>query len=125
MARQWSIICVIAILLAPLGSGFAEKATEQYIPIGRSPGLSGKHTLIAKIVQVNAATRTLELSDAVASHSVPLTSDTRIYLDKSKTGATNTLGAFSDLKVGDTVEVKFAHNARSNPAEWIKVQKTP
>jgi hypothetical protein len=37
----------------------------------------------------------------------------------------NSQGALTDCSVGDSVEVKFVDNARSKPAEWIKVQKTP
>jgi len=32
--------------------------TEQYIPIGQSPGLSGKYTVIGKLQSVNAKEQT-------------------------------------------------------------------
>ena len=36
----------------------AQKMTEQYIPIGQSPGLSGKYTVIGKLQSVNPQERT-------------------------------------------------------------------
>jgi hypothetical protein len=125
MKKNWTIIGVIAILLAAQASGFAQKTTELYIPIGQSPGLSGKHTLIGKIVQVNALNNTITMADAAGAHSVAMAPSTRIYLDKSKAGLPNSQGASTDCKVGDSIEVKFVDNARNKPAEWIKVQKAP
>jgi hypothetical protein len=125
MKKNWTIIGVIAILLATQASGFAQKTTELYIPIGQSPGLSGKHTLIGKIVQVNALNNTITMADAAGTYSVAMVPSTPIYLDKSKAGLPNSQGASTDCKVGDSIEVKFVDNARSKPAEWIKVQKAP
>jgi hypothetical protein len=125
MQKNWTIICVIAILLATQVAGFAQKTTELYIPIGQSPGLSGKHTLFGKIIQINAQDHTITMAEASATFSVSLLPSTRIYLDKSKAGLPNSQGALTDCRVGDSIEVKFVDNVRSNPAEWIKVQKAP
>jgi hypothetical protein len=113
----------LAILLASQASGLAQKTTELYIPIGQSPGLSGKHTLVGKIVQVDARSNTLSMADASGTYPVPMAPGTRIYLDKSKAGLPNSPGALADCNVGDPIEVKFVDNARGKPAEWIKVQK--
>lgn len=125
MKKNWTLIGVIAILLATQVSGFAQKTTELYIPIGQSPGLSGKHTLIGKIVQVNALNNTITMADASGTYSVAMVPSTPIYLDKSKAGLPSSQGALADCKAGDSIEVKFVDNARSKPAEWIKVQKGP
>lgn len=125
MIKRWTIIGVAGILLAAQSPGFAQKTTELYIPIGQSPGLSGKHTLVGKIVQVDARTNTLSMADAAGTYAVSTGPGTRIYLDKSKAGLPNSQGALTDCKAGDPIEVKFVDNARSKPAEWIKVQKGP
>ena len=125
MKNNWTIIGVIAILLAIQASGFAQKTSELFIPLGQSPGLSGIHTLIGKIVQVNALNNTITVADAAGTYSVAMVPVTRIYLDKSKAGLPNSQGALADCKVGDSIEVKFVDNARSKPAEWIKVQNAP
>jgi hypothetical protein len=125
MKKNWTLIGVIAILLATQATGFAQKTTELYIPLGQSPGLSGKHTLIGKIVQVNALNNTITMADAAGTHSVAMVPSTPIYLDKSRAGLPNSQGALADCRAGDSIEVKFVDNARSKPAEWIKVQKAP
>jgi len=123
MIKHWTIIGLLGILLAVPTAGLAQKTTELFIPIGQSPGLSGKHTLIGKIAQVNAPDNTLTIADATGTYSVSIASGSRIYLDRSKAGLPNSQGALTDCNVGDPVEVKFVDNARSKPAEWIKVQK--
>ena len=65
------------------------------------------------------------MADAAGTYSVALAPSTLIYLDKSKAGLPNSQGALADCTVGDPIEVKFVDNARSKPAEWIKVQKAP
>jgi hypothetical protein len=125
MMTKWVIIGLLGTLLAVPVIGFAQKTTELYIPIGQSPGLSGKHTLIGKIVQVSAPNNTLTMADASGTYSVSMAPGSRIYLDRSKAGLPNSEGALTDCKAGDSVEVKFVDNARSKPAEWIKVQKAP
>jgi hypothetical protein len=125
MMTKWVIIGLLGTLLAVPVIGFAQKTTELYIPIGQSPGLSGKHTLIGKIVQVSAPNNTLTMADASGTYSVSMAPGSRIYLDRSKAGLPNAEGALTDCKAGDSVEVKFVDNARSKPAEWIKVQKAP
>jgi hypothetical protein len=125
MIKNWTLIGVLAILLAAQASGLAQKTTELYIPIGQSPGLSGKLTLVGKIVQVNVPNNTITMADAAGTYSVQMAPGTPIYLDKSKAGLPNSQGGLADCRVGDPIEVKFIDNARSKPAEWIKVQKAP
>ena len=44
-------IFIIVFAMAPVT--LAEKATELYIPVGKSPGLSGKYSATGRIEQVN------------------------------------------------------------------------
>lgn len=124
MSKHLTLFGIICLLLFAAFSVFAEKSTELYIPIGQSPGLSGKYTVMGHIDRVNLQDQTLNMSGASGSYTVNLTKRTLIYLDRSKAGLTSTEGTLADCKVGDTVEVKFEDNSRSKPVEWIKVQKS-
>jgi hypothetical protein len=123
MSKYLTLIGIICFLAFGAFAALAEKATELYIPIGQSPGLSGKYTVMGQIDQVNPQNRTLKMSGASGGYTVNLTKSTVIYLDRSEAGMTNTYGKLTDCLVGDTVEVKFEDNSRSKPVEWIKVQK--
>ena len=109
-------------VLAGLSIAFAQKTTERYIPIGQSPGLSGEYTKIGNIEAVSAQEQALTMSDASGSYSVQLAEDTHIWLDKSKLGSTNEVGAVSDLQAGRRVEVKYKDNDPHGAAEWVKVE---
>jgi hypothetical protein len=101
----------------------AQRKTEVFIPIGQSPGLSGKYTVIGKIASVNARSRTLTLMDSSASHTVRLTDQTEIFLDRTMLQSPNSNGTVADLRQDRTAEVKFKDNDRqAGIAEWIKVQ---
>jgi hypothetical protein len=117
----------LAILLFCFSfAAYAQKATEMFIPIGQSPGLSGKHTLIARIEAVNPPTRTLTLKDESVTRTVRITEQTKIWLDRSKLQQPNRTGTFADCRVGSLAEIKFLLNERKEGgvAEWIKVQAT-
>ena len=112
-------VALFAFLLsAPESQG--QKATEQFIPIGQSPGLSTTFTDIAEVAEVDAGARTITLPVA-GGRSVTVTEQTRIWLDRSQNGQSNVMGGFEDLQVGLQVEVKYEDNQRRAIAEWIKV----
>ncbi len=124
MSKHLTIIGIICFLMIGAFSIYAEKSTELYIPIGQSPGLSGKYTVMGKIDQVNPQNQTIKMSGASGSYTVKMTKRTFIYLDRSKDELSNIYGTLADCKAGDLVEVKFEDNSHSKPIEWIKVQKT-
>ncbi len=109
-------------LLLSLPSAYAQKATEIFIPIGASPGLSGEYTKIGPIEAASALNQSVTTSDPSGSYTVRVVEGTKVWLDKSKMKATSEVGGFADLLAGRTVEVKFRDNDPDNPAEWIKVQ---
>src|SRR5437870_6073785 len=84
----------------------AQEMTERYIPVGQSPGLSGKYTVIGKIQTTNARDQTVAIVGTTRSWSAKVTEKTKIWLDRSKLRLTNLKGTFSDLRPGATVEVK-------------------
>ena len=112
---------VLALLAGPL---LAQKLTEQFIPIGQSPGLSGAHTKIGNIDSFSVQEETMTMSNASGSYSVQVAEDTHIWLDRSKLRATNEMGSLSDLQAGRRIEVKYKGNDPASAAEWIKVEVT-
>jgi hypothetical protein len=125
----WRLVVALVGLSAVLGSSpsapAAQEMTEQYVPIGQSPGLSGKHTVIGKLQSVNAQEQTCAIAAATGALNVKVTERTKIWLDRSKLQQPNVEGTFADLRPGTTVEVKPEHDSRgagSGPAEWIKVE---
>ena len=121
--KSAAAICIAALIVGgilPFAS--AQKATELYIPIGRSPGLSAKLTVIGKIDDVNFQNQTLTVRRASDTYIVHTTKYTLFFLDKSKLRQLNMVGTFFDSKKGMLVEVRFEAGKRDRPAEWIKLQ---
>jgi hypothetical protein len=109
-----------AMMMAGVGSAPAQQATEQFIPIGRSPGISGVQSYLGVIEAVDPQRQTIS-----APQSITITKQTRIWIDRSKQGQANLAGEFADLKVGQQIEVKFEDAQRHESAEWIKVAPQP
>lgn len=126
MLKHFKIAVVALTLLLSLPYVYGQKATEIFIPVGQSPGLSGKYTSIGKITAIDVPNQTITVADSSGSYDVKMTERTQIWLDRSKLKSTNQKGAFVDLRKDLLVEVKYEHNQRKEkgPAEWIKVQIT-
>ncbi len=110
-----------ALLLGGLPIAGAQQTTERYIPIGASPGVSGEYSYIGEIVAVDMSNRTLTVEDESGRHTITLTAETRIWLDRSQRRRTALEGNYEDCEVGRRVEVMHRHD---DPmvAEWIKVE---
>jgi hypothetical protein len=113
---------IMAILCAVSFCLHAQKETEIFIPIGKSPGVSGKYSMICKVemVKVNDSIMTINQESGVMN--LKMTEQTKIYLDKSKLKLQNKKGSYADIKPGMTMEVKYVDNKPGNPVDWIKVQ---
>ena len=125
MKKRVTGAAVIGILLwggTPYAHG--QKTTEIYIPLGQSPGLSGKVTVIGTIEVINAQDQTIKIAGPSGPVSAQVTGRTKIWLDKSYLGLTNAEGGFADLQKGRMVEVKYEGRERRDkgPVEWIKVK---
>jgi hypothetical protein len=117
----------IGLVVAALGAiSFAhgQKETEQYIPLGQSPGVSQKYSSIGEIGAVDPGGRTLTIAEPGGPRTVRVTDKTRIWLDRTKLKQSNLTGSFADLQKGRRVEVKYADPATRQVAEWIKVEVT-
>lgn len=111
----------IVVLWAILGVAHGHPATELYIPLGQSPGISNKVTHIGAIDAVDAAGRTI----TVGSRTVTISEETKIYLDRSALKQKNVTGTFADLRTGRTVEIRYRDAAKKHVARWVKVQVEP
>lgn len=120
-----ALVGLSAVLAGGPSTPAAQEMTEQFIPIGRSPGLSGKATVIGKLRSVNAREQSCEVAGPTGALNVKVTARTKIWLDRSTLQQPNVPATFADLRPGATVEVKPEGHRRgitSGPAEWIKVQ---
>lgn len=122
LTRRFIVALVVSAAL--LSAAFAQRATEIFIPIGESPGLSGKYSAIGKIVSYDATSRTLEVRDNDGGHTAKLTDDTEIWLDRSQIEETNSVGSPADLQQNRLCEIKHVYDGdtRKEEAEWIKIQ---
>jgi hypothetical protein len=123
MAKYFETICLGCIIFLGITAiAYAEKATELYIPLGQSPGLSDEYNLIGRIDAVDNQNRSLTVTGSAGRFTVHTTEDTLIFLDKSRLRQPNQYGAFSDLKLYLTVEVRFEAGKKHRPAEWVKLR---
>jgi hypothetical protein len=120
----WSGVGVLVAALCAASGAHAQKMTEQFIPIGQSPGLSRKHTSIGEITQVNPQERTITIADSAGPRTVRISPKTHIWLDRTRLKQTNVFGGFGDLQKGRRVEVKYVDAQRREVADWVKVEIT-
>ncbi len=123
MKRSDLILSLLLMLLGMMialviGLASAQKATEVFIPINESPGLSkeGK-TLMGEIEQLFPP-RSFKIKGQIV-----ITFDhTKFYIDYShlKQPRSNGYGKFEDLKVGSFVEVYVPLGMTF--AEWVKMR---
>lgn len=106
----------------------AQKATEMFIPIGESPGVSGLYSKIGTVSSVNEEAQIFVISDSLEqSHSVIVTDSSSIWLDCTMIKEKNLAGSFADITEGVLLEVKYYRapdSSYTDVAEWIKIQIT-
>jgi hypothetical protein len=120
-------VTVMAAVSLLVTSAQAQRATEVLIPIGQSPGVSGISSAIGTIASCDQSSRTVTISTDKEQHTATLSTETKIYLDRSAASAakkSGTLGSRSDCQRGRRAEVKFVYEgeARTARVEWIKIQ---
>jgi len=111
----------LLVLLGPFHA-HGQRQTERYIPIGRSPGASGRTTRIGTVESVSAESRAFVLATPEGRHGVAVPEGTPIWLDRSAQKRSALDGSFDDLKPGRRVEVRYASPERAAGALWIKVE---
>lgn len=113
-----------ACTLVLLGQSFAhgQRETERFIPIGQSPGASGKATRIGTVQAVDARARSIELATPEGRYRISVPERAPIWLDRSRQKQSALSGGFDDLKTGRRVEVKYEDPERAGRVAWIKVE---
>ncbi len=123
-------LLMVGVLLATASAAHAQKATEIYIPIGRSPGLSGKVTVTGLIETVDDHTMVMSVKGADGRWRAVVTDRSKIYIDRSAQRRPNRYGTMDDCKPGYFCEIKYvggdaaALRRRGEPREieWIKIR---
>lgn len=113
----------LALVWLMMGASLAhsQEATERFIPIGQSPGVSGRTTHIGPIQAVDASKRLLTVGAAGDAQRFGITDGTAIWVDRSALKQTNSRGSVADLQPGRRAEVKWDAKDKTR-AEWIKVE---
>jgi hypothetical protein len=111
-----------AFLCWAFSSLYAQKETEVFIPLGKSPGVSNKYSVIGKVETVNINDSIITIAQDANIKTCKINSRTEVYIDKSKLKLTNTKGSFADIKKGQMVEAKYKDNKPSDVIEWLKVK---
>jgi len=119
-----SAVIAIVLMLSIIPIVYGQKSTEQYIPIGKSPGITRKYSMMGEIEQCDPATKSLTVISTYGKTTMKVTDETRIYLDRSKLRQRNIKGNFSDLQKGRKVEVKYKDPQNKTTADWIKIEIT-
>ncbi len=111
------------LFCALIGSSvsYGQQYTEQFIPIGQSPGISNKHSYIGSIIEIDRAANTLVVKSNQGTKTIRVISSTRFWLDRSKIKQPSLVASYSDCTVGSRVEVKHDRNDK-NIADWIKIE---
>jgi len=117
---------ILGILLAvSLSLSFAvaeaQQTTEKFIPIGMSPGVSGKSSYQGSITAVDSAAKTFSMQTDGDNKIIGVAATTRIWLDRSKSRKSNLDGGFGALETGSTVEV-LLDPGDPTKAVWIKIE---
>jgi len=110
--------------LALAGAASAHPATEQYIPIGQSPGpgvVQGAAAPVAEPSESGGPTIVAVERDGAQLGAYVVTPHTRVYIDRSAQGLPNQVGTLDDVQPGRVIEVRIA-NPQTREAEWIKVR---
>jgi hypothetical protein len=115
-------VVLVAVLVCSGSFAHGQRATERFIPLGRSPGVSGKLTTIGTIVSVDPARRRLRIAGSAGPLEVALRDSTRIWIDRHERGLPTLSGTLEDCREGTTAEVKYADPETRQVAEWVKLR---
>jgi hypothetical protein len=122
MLNHYLAMAIVVVALRALAA-FGQEATEMFIPIGQSPGVSNKSSLLGTIKSVDhSGTRTVTVSGLAGVQTVQITDRTPIWIDRSLQKQRNQTGTLADLQPGRKVEIMLVEVAGKPTAKWIKVQ---
>jgi hypothetical protein len=122
MSNYYLALVIVVVALGGAVEAFGQEATEMYIPIGQSPGVSNKSSLLGTIESVDPGKRTLTVSGPAGTRKFQIADRTAIWIDRSAQKQRNQTGTLADLQRGRKVEIKPDGGAGQAIARWIKVQ---
>ena len=96
---------------------YSHPATERYIPIGESPGVSNVKSYVGAIRSLEMTESGFTMSVQDSDKPIVVTDETKIYLDTGP-GRSNMIGTEKDCQVGRKIEV-YLHE--DGTAYWIKI----
>ena len=123
MTRRTRLSAFVAITVLTLtlsATAYGQYETERFIPIGQSPGVSGKYSVVGQIVAIDEAENTITVAGPDGNQTLRVTDDTDVWIDRSGSKRKNLHGSRADCSVGRRVEVMHVWNDRS-VARWIKI----
>jgi hypothetical protein len=122
MRRFGAAFVLVSALLSGASGVHAQKATERFIPLGQSPGVSGRLTTIGTIVAVDRDSRRISVAGPTGRVSVAIQDSTSIWIDRHEQGLGAATGSFADCQEGRLAEVKYADPDTRGIAEWVKLR---
>ena len=122
MLNRYLGLAIAVVTLGGAVGAHGQEATEIFIPIGQSPGVSGRVSMIGRLESMDRGRKTVTVSSPSGARTVAFTERTPIWLDRSLQKQPNQSGAMSDLQPGRKVEVKLRKGEPKPVAEWIKVE---
>lgn len=123
MNARYTVLVLVAMAAFGMpGGAVAQEATEQFIPIGESPGVSREESYLGECVAYDAEDRVLQMHDNRGTRRILITEKTRIWLDRSPIKETNVVGDPGDLLPGRRMEVRYADPDDKEVADWVKVE---
>lgn len=125
MLNHYLRLAMMIVVLGWVLDASGQQATEMFIPIGQSPGLSKEGSVIGTLESVDSEKRSVTVASPSGVQTVGITDRTMIWLDRSQHKQPNRNGAITDLQQGRKVEVKVRKGEPKAVAEWIKVQVSP
>jgi hypothetical protein len=114
---------MLLIIFLVVPTTLAHRMTEQYIPIGQSPGVSGKYSTIGVIQNYNPVTHAIMIKSDSGMVTYMMDEHTRIYVDRNQSKRTNLKGSYKDCTPGRRVEVMHRFD-KEGIALWVKVAET-
>ena len=123
--RPCPAICVLVLvgaLAAAATTALAQQATERFIPLGQSPGVSGKIGMMGTVVGYSGGMLSLSSPAYPTPQQVRVSATTQIWLDRSSMRQSNVAGAATDLVAGRRIEIRFVDPANRQAAAWIKIE---
>ncbi len=115
---------VVVTLLGSAQAALAQQTTEQFIPVGQSPGVSNVLSYIGEVESMDQSASTVTVAGSDGSMTYRIMPSTEIWLDRSGMGESNGVGSLADLAVSRRVEVKYQDPETRKIADWVKVVMT-